>query len=307
MVRGVGRYTQLLKQALEGYTTEESTLINPFVNPILWPTLWMHHATRQIGILHDTIPLKFPHHFPIGMRGHLHVVLHRTYILGLYNILVTHTQASKNDIVRFFNPACPITVVYPGVAPLGASQKPSHMLPPSTYLLYIGDVTWNKNIVVMASAVLKAGIPMVVVGKAMARPPHPTDPWQKDFRTFSALIQDNPLFIKAGFMPDAQVRWLYEHSLANVLVSRDEGFGLSYIEAGSVGTPSILSDIPVFHEIADDAALFVDQNDPASIAAAITRLAHDTSLRKQLGSAAKKRSNFFSVNRFIHEFRKLLP
>ncbi|MCR4326771.1 MAG: glycosyltransferase family 4 protein [Candidatus Roizmanbacteria bacterium] len=306
IVRGVGRYTQLLTQALEGHTTERSTLINPFVNPILWPTLWMRHATRQIGVLHDTIPITYPHHFPIGMRGHLNVLLHRNYILGLYDGLVTHTQTSRRAIVRFFNPACPITVIYPGVAPLGASQKLSRALP-SPYLLYIGDITWNKNIVVMARAVLKAGIPMVLVGKAIAKPPHPTDPWQEDFRTFSALTQDASRFIKTGFVPDAQVRWLYEHALANVLVSRDEGFGLSYIEAGSVGTPSILSDIPVFHEIAGDAAVFVNHNDPDSIAAAIARFARDPSLRKKMGDAAKERSSFFSIHRFTSEFRALLP
>ena len=147
---------------------------------------------------------------------------------------------------------------------------------------------------------------MVLVGKAMAKQPHPTDPWQEDFRTFSSLTQDPSRFIKTGFVPDEQVRWLYEHALANVLVSREEGFGLSYIEAGSVGTPSILSDIPVFHEIAGDAALFVDYNDSDNIASAITHLAHNPSLRKNMGAAAKKRSSFFSVSRFTHEFRTLL-
>ncbi len=159
----------------------------------------------------------------------------------------------------------------------------------------------------MARAVLKAGIPMVLVGKALAKTAHPTDPWQEDFRTFNELTQGSSLFIKTGFVPDAQVRWLYEHALANVLVSREEGFGLSYIEAGSVGTPSILSDIPVFHEIAGDAAVFVNHNDPDSIAAAIAHFARNPSLRKKMGDAAKARSSFFSTHRFTSEFRKLLP
>ena len=50
---------------------------------------------------------------------------------------------------------------------------------------------------------------------------------------------------------------LYSHAGAFVFPSKFEGFGIPLIEALKCGTPVICSDIPVFREIADNAAYFV--------------------------------------------------
>ena len=52
---------------------------------------------------------------------------------------------------------------------------------------------------------------------------------------------------------------------ALVSASRDEGFGIPLVEAMALGTPLVVSDIPVFREVGGDAAAYVDPDDvPAS-------------------------------------------
>jgi len=48
--------------------------------------------------------------------------------------------------------------------------------------------------------------------------------------------------------------------------SISEGFGLPLVEASQRGLAIMCSDIPVFHEVADDNAIFFDLDDPEDLA-----------------------------------------
>jgi glycosyltransferase involved in cell wall biosynthesis len=62
------------------------------------------------------------------------------------------------------------------------------------------------------------------------------------------------------------------NATALVSASRDEGFGLPVVEAQALGTPVLVSDIPIFREIAGPPAGFFDPDDPASFVAAVREL-----------------------------------
>ena len=62
------------------------------------------------------------------------------------------------------------------------------------------------------------------------------------------------------------------NATALVTASLDEGFGIPVVEAMRVGTPAVVSDIPIFREIGADAAVYVPPNEPAAFAEAIRRL-----------------------------------
>ena len=53
---------------------------------------------------------------------------------------------------------------------------------------------------------------------------------------------------------------------------RAEGFGIPLVEAMQLGTPVVVSDIPVFREVGADAAVFVDPDDVAGFVAAVREL-----------------------------------
>jgi glycosyltransferase involved in cell wall biosynthesis len=69
-----------------------------------------------------------------------------------------------------------------------------------------------------------------------------------------------------------------------------EPFGLAVLEAASAGCPLVLSDIPTFRELWDEAALFVDPEDDAGYADAIDVILADPALRHRLGEAARSRA-----------------
>jgi glycosyltransferase involved in cell wall biosynthesis len=73
----------------------------------------------------------------------------------------------------------------------------------------------------------------------------------------------------------ATVVALYRFSRALVFPSRFEGFGIPILEAFHTGTPIVVSQCGSCREVAGDAAIFVDELDPASIAAGVEQVLAD--------------------------------
>ncbi len=78
--------------------------------------------------------------------------------------------------------------------------------------------------------------------------------------------------------------------------ARYEPFGLSVLEAAQAGLPLILSDIPTFRELWQDAATFVPPGDADGFAAAIGRLLDAPDERRSAAAAARRRSERYSVD-----------
>ena len=76
---------------------------------------------------------------------------------------------------------------------------------------------------------------------------------------------------------DQEYEELLGECTALVTLSREEGYGLPLVEAMSMGTPVVATDMPIFREVADDAALFAAPDDPRGFAEQVRRLAdHET-------------------------------
>jgi glycosyltransferase involved in cell wall biosynthesis len=68
---------------------------------------------------------------------------------------------------------------------------------------------------------------------------------------------------------DAEYHEELASATALVTASYDEGFGIPVVEAMALGTPVVVSDIPIFREIGGESALFVDPHSPEAIATAV--------------------------------------
>lgn len=68
---------------------------------------------------------------------------------------------------------------------------------------------------------------------------------------------------------DAALVNLYRHAAFLLSASEGEGFGLPLIEASQYGVPVVCRDLPVFREIAGDAAFYFTGYEPEALAAAL--------------------------------------
>ena len=291
-VRGIGRYLQILKENFPEWIftsqiqkiDQQSIFINPFFNLLKPPLAIKRIAHRQIAIIHDLIPFKYPTHFPIGLKGRLNIFLNKISLRS-YDLIITDSEASRRDITTILNiPIKRVKVIYPSLPKIfNTDSQAETVLPQFPFCLYVGDATWNKNLVNLARAIKIANITCVFVGKVFTQQKETklNNPWAKELKEFLILAKNDKRFIFPGFISDKKLIQFYRQARLNVLVSRDEGFGFSYLEAASQKTPSVLADIPVFREIAGDSALFANPDNPNTIADQIIRLYFDSKLRSK--------------------------
>lgn len=101
----------------------------------------------------------------------------------------------------------------------------------------------------------------------------------------------------------------YKQAVALINMSFYEGFGLNNLEAMACGCPLVVSSIPVFKEVCQDAAIYIDQNDYKALAAAIQGLIDDDSMKKiriaKGYSYAKNYSREFSAREIINTIKEL--
>lgn len=97
-----------------------------------------------------------------------------------------------------------------------------------------------------------------------------------------------------GWVDDGELEGLYAAAGLFVLPSLYEGFGLPVLEAMARGVPVACSDRGSLREIAGDAALVFDPEQPQSIADAIERLLTDDALAARLRDAGRAHAAGFT-------------
>jgi len=313
-VRGTGRYVQALTQVLDTDRLAD-IVIDPFFNIVGYPWFGIINvkSKHKIAVIHDVIPLLYPLYFPVGIKGKLWITINRM-LLQSYDRIVTDSHTSKLDIMRLLGiPSDKISVVYPysalqTVTPFSDISHLPYDLKEKQYLLYVGDINWHKNIVNIANAAIATNTRLVCVGMAFTKPVD-NHSWLSPLREFLVIAAQYPdLILKTGFVNDQTLATLYSHALANVLISHNEGFGYSYIEAGYCQTPSILANRPIFHEIsADKGAVFVDPEDSKAIGRQYLAMKDNPSIRARLGNEAYVQSNTtYSQDNFRRQWRAIL-
>ncbi|MBI5122271.1 glycosyltransferase family 4 protein [Candidatus Roizmanbacteria bacterium] len=335
-VRGIGRYLQILRENFADEfefvsdlgsvkTDPYNIFINPFFNFLQKPLTLKRIARKQIAVIHDLIPLKYPSHFPFGIKGSIYILLNKLTLKN-YDLIITDSEASKKDVIGILEiNEEKIKVIYPCLPKsftnlklkIQNSELNSKLsIINSKFCIYVGDATWNKNLVNLARAIKIADVTCIFVGAIFKSPEiranqdsplqNINHPWMVEFQQFLIETKDDKRFIFTGFVPDTELFKLYEQASVNLLLSKAEGFGFSYLEAANFSCPSLLSDIPVLKEISNNQALFANPNNPQDIANKINETYFDKILRNKIGASAKKRSDFFSREKFRKEFLKLI-
>ena len=210
--------------------------------------------------------------------------------------IITVSQWVKEDIIRSFGVAeRKISVIYEGAparlaseSVAGGPEAPNSEILEKykikkPYLLYVGNAYPHKNLERLAEAfkLLRNGqypnLQLVLVGGE--------DYFYQKLKKENCDSQGVCFgggVVFTGFVPDEELRVLYEEAGAYVFPSLCEGFGLPPLEAMSQGAPVAASNSTCLPEILGDAALYFDGENPQDMADKISEVLNDESLRQKL-------------------------
>ena len=109
-----------------------------------------------------------------------------------------------------------------------------------------------------------------------------------------------------GELPEKQLRMLFTRAAIYAATSRYEPFGLAPLEAAMSRCALVANDIPTFHELWGDSAIYFRRNDGADLAEKIRCLAADPSSRRAWGLRAYRRAlQQFTAERMVDQYLQL--
>ncbi|MBI3887733.1 glycosyltransferase family 4 protein [Candidatus Microgenomates bacterium] len=166
---------------------------------------------------------------------------------------------------------------------------------PEEFVLYVGDVTWNKNLPRLVAAIKQLDIPLVMVGNALVQKEYDvTNSWNADLTVVQKATAGDKRFIKLGFVPTDDVVSLYNSATVCAFPSIYEGFGLPVLEAMQCGCPVVTTEGGSLPEVAESAAFYVDEYSVESIEKGIGKVFSDKQLQKTLSSKGLIQAKKFS-------------
>lgn len=273
--RGVGRYTAELLAAMRNlhsshqiYSTRDLVkdpieLVHyPFFD-LFFPTLPLIRATPTVVTIHDVIPLVFPKHYPAGLRGTLSGIRQRL-ALATVKAVLTDSEVSRRDIHEHLRVPLEKIVVVALAASSSIKRQNNTQIEltrrrfriPKNYVLYVGDINYNKNIPFLVAAMRHLpSVALVLAGKNVRNTMIPEGKAIEDMIVSHGL--EKKVFRIDDLGEDSiTLSSLYSGALAYIQPSFYEGFGLPILEAMQCKTPVICSRGGSLPEVAGDAAMY---------------------------------------------------
>lgn len=202
-------------------------------------------------------------------------------LLNRADRVVTVSETTASLIRQHRLTKRPITVVPNAADELGAPQLPRER-PSVRRLVYMGSFMPYKGVDTLVRAVAKL-------------PDHELHLMSRvsddERRRLTRLAPEARLVFHNG-ASDAEYAELLAGATALVSASRAEGFGIPLVEAMRLGTPVVVSDIPIFREIGGDAALFFSPGDPDDLVRALADLEADQVWRQQSARAVERAAHY---------------
>jgi glycosyltransferase involved in cell wall biosynthesis len=324
-VRGVGFYLEHLKDALVKYfpknqyvffesgekLPEDIDLVHfPYFEPFFLE-LPLYKKFKTVVTVHDLTPIVFPENFPSGIKGKIKWKMQR-FALKRASAVITDSESSKKDIKKYAGVReNKIHVIYLAAGEdfkrlrtedvrLKEMRKKFGL--PEKFVLYVGDVTWNKNLPRLIDTIKEVNLPLVMVGKSLVSEDYDkSSPWNADLNRVNELTKGDSNIMKLGFVSGEELVQLYNLATVFAMPSLYEGFGLPILEAMACGCPVVTSKEGSLPEVAGDAAFYVDAYDMNNIAEGIEKVFKDEKLRKELSEKGLENVKRFSWKKTAEE------
>lgn len=258
---------------------------------------------RTVAIVYDLIPTLFPGEYLRGLkraprRRLLQVALAR---LRRADRLVAISAATRTDVIDVLGvPAdrvdvAPLAVdraVFRPRGESGARFVRSRFGLDRLYFLYVGEVDARKNINGLIEAFDRSTAAHPDLALVLAGVGERSRSLLES-RLPSRLVSGGRL-VFPGHVSFDELAALYSSAIALVYPSRYEGFGLPVLEAMSCGTPVITSPVSAMPEVAGNAAIYANPDDPEAIAGAMNGILTDRAKRDELVRLGLERASRFA-------------
>jgi glycosyltransferase involved in cell wall biosynthesis len=253
----------------------------------------------SVVTIHDCIHLMFPQYLP-NRAAHAYAKASLWSAVRRSHRILTVSEASKRDILRFFNVAPEkIVVVYNAIderfwkapAEEDVTRVRERYQLDHGFVLYVGNIKPHKNLVRLIEAfdLLRRQfdeMKLLIIGDEISKLPA----LRRAVHTHK--LHKHVRFL--GYLPDETLAILYRLAAVFVFPSLYEGFGLPPLEAMACGTPVVTSNVSSLPEVTGDAAVLVDPYDVESIVAGIERVLTDPVLNAELRRKGVARARAFS-------------
>jgi glycosyltransferase involved in cell wall biosynthesis len=277
------------------------------------------YSKKMVVTIHDLTMLKFggretstlPAPIFLAKRAGLRFILQDAVQRAA--AVITPSQFVKNDVGKTFGiPAKKIFVTYEagnlfGKGRVDREREIENVLGKyritKPYFLYVGAFYPHKNVDRLVEAVK-------ILNEKLKKPAQLVLTGGKDAfleRVVRHALAGGALrYISlTDHVTDADLIDLYLEAEAYVQPSLSEGFGLQTVEAMGLGVPVIQSNASCLPEIAKEAALYFDPNNPQDMAEKMAKLLTSGKLKAKLIQAGLKRSKEFSWERMAKETLKV--
>lgn len=312
-VRGIGYYVRNLSNALAELEDKEVNIsLVDFAKADLdkydlvhYPYFRPFHLdipyrrdTQIVVTIHDLIPLVYPNIYQPGIKGRMRFEFQKRLIRNVGGIIVD-SETTKKDVVRFLGiDSDKIWTVYLAHSPQFKVIKDRKFLLnikkkyslPDKYVLYVGDVNYNKNLLTLFSASHKANFDVVVCGKQARdldsilanNTPGVRDlvrrylgvahPEVAHYKKLKNYFDKNAKILRLGFVPDFDMPAIYNLASVYCQPSYYEGFGLPVLEAMASGVPVLSSRTQALVEISGNNCIYFNPEDANDLVAKLDNL-----------------------------------
>lgn len=265
--RGSGRYIKNLTACLkklnyldivESYSDSPQAVHFPYFDPFFL-TLPSRFSKPTIITVHDLIPIDHPKFFPKGVKAALKWQLQKQRLKKV-DAIITDSNYSKSRISALTG----IDEKKIFSIPLAAENsfkvigrnitepvKKKYSLP-EKFILYLGDINPNKNVLNLITAAQSFQLPLFLAGRAFGSV-------SKELDEIKELIKKSPnskIIGEIEFTHDLVA--IYNLAYLTVVPSWDEGFGFPILESMACGTPVATSSVSCLPEVGGDAAVYFD-------------------------------------------------
>lgn len=224
-------------------------------------------------------------------------IYHLSYLpgrltLNAADMVATVSETSRDEIIAAKLTKRPVVAI-PNAAEnlsefLQSPARPSNTAPRN--LVYMGAFLPHKNVETLITMM------QFLPDHTLHLCSRITDKKQRELKK---LASPSAKIVFHNGVSDEEYANLLANNAILVTASLSEGFGLPVAEALTIGVPAVISDIPIFHEVAGKGALYVNPHNPSDFAKTVLEL-DDTRLRKNLTANGRQHIQIFSWDNSAH-------